>query len=427
MSYLTTIVHPLIIIRLLEHRLFTPLLKKTTTNNTRATPSISLSVSGATSNATAVPLPGPSGTQPTPTGCSVAYRMTDTKMSPSMSFTYNNIANNESTSLTPYAKKNSIAKGANVQRRKCSEGFYNLRSNEDSPASLVNSHSHASQRKHSQASINFSKNYEKSFASSYNNDSSDNYDSQGANDPNSKHSPSHNTAGASLSKKALLKDLSKRILKRVNSGHFTNNANSKKLQKPRSYSKSRKNSSVVNPAELSAQFNHRNSLSSIGQPVELTNGGACDRQTRSNTNSIDRNSHFHRDNSTPNTNDNYSLAASTGTPLDIKEFEKKLINLPTFTISDENASNCLIPNAISNTSLYTLPNAEPPIEKQSHSKRSFKSHDLNKLNGLNATTKVIFNLLFFNFIVFKQQCLTFETILKHITSIKMFCQNRILD
>jgi hypothetical protein len=28
MSYLTTIVHPLIIIRLLEHRLFTPLLKK---------------------------------------------------------------------------------------------------------------------------------------------------------------------------------------------------------------------------------------------------------------------------------------------------------------------------------------------------------------------------------------------------------------
>ena len=31
MSYLTTIVHPLILIRLLEHRLFTPLLKKTNT------------------------------------------------------------------------------------------------------------------------------------------------------------------------------------------------------------------------------------------------------------------------------------------------------------------------------------------------------------------------------------------------------------
>ena len=52
MSYLTTIVHPLIIIRLLEHRLFTPLIKKTMTDPRGAAssvnPSISLSMSGNT-------------------------------------------------------------------------------------------------------------------------------------------------------------------------------------------------------------------------------------------------------------------------------------------------------------------------------------------------------------------------------------------
>ena len=44
MSYLTTIVHPLIIIRLLQHRLFTPLLKKT---NSRAMTNNSVSLLGS--------------------------------------------------------------------------------------------------------------------------------------------------------------------------------------------------------------------------------------------------------------------------------------------------------------------------------------------------------------------------------------------
>ena len=49
MSYLTTIVHPLIIIRLLEHRLFTPLLKKTVKPRT-STNFTSLSISSASTN-----------------------------------------------------------------------------------------------------------------------------------------------------------------------------------------------------------------------------------------------------------------------------------------------------------------------------------------------------------------------------------------
>ena len=51
MSYLTTIVHPLIIIRLLEHRLFTPLLKKTVKPRTSTNyASFSLSISSAANN-----------------------------------------------------------------------------------------------------------------------------------------------------------------------------------------------------------------------------------------------------------------------------------------------------------------------------------------------------------------------------------------
>jgi hypothetical protein len=101
---------------------------------------------------------------------------------------------------------------------------------------------------------------------------------------------------------------------------------------------------------------HRNSFSSIGQAYEKEsvlasndNPNQTNRQCRSNTNSIDRNSHF-RD-----TNDNFSLQTAnqmTNSRMDIKEFQKKLINLPTFTISDE-ASACLLPNSISTLSLIS--------------------------------------------------------------------------
>ncbi len=82
---------------------------------------------------------------------------------------------------------------------------------------------------------------------------------------------------------------------------------------------------------------------------------------KSNTNSIDRNSHFKYVNSN---GDNLSItgnflqqqqqqhmSTAQQSPYDIKEFEKKLINLPTFTISDENALQALLPNAISNSSM----------------------------------------------------------------------------
>jgi hypothetical protein len=49
---------------------------------------------------------------------------------------------------------------------------------------------------------------------------------------------------------------------------------------------------------------------------------------------------------------------------DIKEFEKKLINLPTFTISDDTALGSLLPNAISTLSLY---DEKKPNEKETAS------------------------------------------------------------
>ncbi len=44
---------------------------------------------------------------------------------------------------------------------------------------------------------------------------------------------------------------------------------------------------------------------------------------------------------------------TSNSKFDIKEFEKKLINLPTFTISDEN-SYSFLPNSISSTSIATV-------------------------------------------------------------------------
>lgn len=149
MSYLSTIVHPLIIIRLLEHRLFTPLLKKST--NTRATPSVSLSMSAACSNAIA-PL--------TSSSASNSQSMQNTNHAPSNSLTSSFLRTSSqlgdpipSSSAALHHKKSlqcgpvSPGMAASAQKRKCSEGFFNVGQNE------FDRERTPTPRKHSQASI----------------------------------------------------------------------------------------------------------------------------------------------------------------------------------------------------------------------------------------------------------------------------------
>lgn len=172
-------------------------------------------------------------------------------------------------------------------------------------------------------------------------------------------SPSHHHKETST-KKTLLKDLSKRILRRVNSGNFSHSHRNQQRQEhkksiaqlkpflPGTNSKSRKGStSALQQSGVSAVLTevstctpetttatsgggggqikmlpvkdlavHRSSISSIGPPmIELSEYGhviggpkeRVERQTRSNTNSIDRNSHF-RENCSGNDSNSFIIA-----------------------------------------------------------------------------------------------------------------------
>lgn len=339
MSYLCTIVHPLIIIRLLEHRLFTPLLKKT---NSRAPTSVSLSIGNPSTLNQQTPVIQPQVTTTSTNSIKLPSSTSfpsNTQLSTQTPEQLNK--DKESTkSSSPF--RPSVASTSNYHR-KCSEGINPCLNTE-----------YTNTRKPSQVSL-FNKEptdfinenitlIKPGLSPSHN--SSSNY---------SNHSPN------SSSKTAYLKDLSKRLLKRVNSSNQFSYSNFKKSFKNVSNSKSRKNSSInnqTNEIEFSVTPSHRNSLCSLNTNNNINNGQVITelssvvesnpsqvRHSRSNTNSIDRNSHIRENMSTL---DNLSL---TGSPMDIKEFEKKLINLPTFTISDENATNCLLPSAISATSL----------------------------------------------------------------------------
>jgi hypothetical protein len=73
---------------------------------------------------------------------------------------------------------------------------------------------------------------------------------------------------------------------------------------------------------------------------------SSNRLIKSNSNSMERASKKVK-------NDTYSITSNAAnSPLDIKEFQKKLINLPTFTISDDASTQCLLPNALSTLSLF---------------------------------------------------------------------------
>lgn len=150
MSYLSTIVHPLIIIRLLEHRLFTPLLKKTT--NTRATPSVSLSMSAACSNAIApFTSSSPSNSQTIPNnqqssaGGAQQASSSGSFLKTSLGDPAPHIYHKKSLQCGPTSPAGGML--ASMQKRKCSEGYYNM-----SPSEFENDRS-PSHRKHSQASI----------------------------------------------------------------------------------------------------------------------------------------------------------------------------------------------------------------------------------------------------------------------------------
>ena len=157
--------------------------------------------------------------------------------------------------------------------------------------------------------------------------------------------------------------------------------------------------SIFNP-EPSSQQHELLKTTSNNNNISKGRSNSNIRQCRSNTNSIDRNTHqtrnrivpqhssFSTDTAAPTTfvsaasasnNTNVPVFAACATsdtfsldhqqnqhqqqqqqqqqqvinsPQEIKEFEKKLINLPTFTISDEHAASiCLLPNAISTLSL----------------------------------------------------------------------------
>ncbi|RMZ95519.1 1-phosphatidylinositol 4-5-bisphosphate phosphodiesterase epsilon-1 [Brachionus plicatilis] len=229
MSYLCTLVHPLIIIRLLEHRLFTPLLKK---SNSRKPSSFSL-----LANLKSIPT--------------------------STSFPSNNkLADSNEKALKPDHNQKVF--------RKCSEGMYERW--------------HA--RKESQLSLT---------------------DKQ-----------------QSVTKTAYLKDLSKKIMKRVNSGNQFGYSNFKKSFK---YSRVRKNSHNQNEEKTSA------SVDSLNHSPEVVSSSFAQKKcSKSNTNSLDRSCAKE----TLYLNDVHLFNQP-----DLKEMEKNLINLPTFTISDEHASNTL--------------------------------------------------------------------------------------
>jgi hypothetical protein len=118
----------------------------------------------------------------------------------------------------------------------------------------------------------------------------------------------------------------------------------------------------------SGQYHMQKRGSTAGSPSQgggASSGGNGDTATnrsRSQTNSIDRNSRLRTalpDNlSQHNNSDTLSMVMvghqtlAANSPQDLRDFQKKLINLPTFTISDEHAASiCLLPNAISNSSL----------------------------------------------------------------------------
>lgn len=220
MSYLTTIVHPLIIIRLLEHRLFTPLLKKT---NSRAATSVSFSVMGA-ANPQPVRAPlshsicvNPSANSNNIGSIAVITNMNSNSQSHLASLSNKKSPMSASTSfpnnnLVSIANEAQTAQSSNQQPDEYeSKDKMNNKMNDDVEVNYDDTKSEHN-RKNSQISLFKSSNYDKI------NDSIGFQDNLDNTTDNQKDANSLNINGQSPnSKTTYLKGLSKKILKRVNS------------------------------------------------------------------------------------------------------------------------------------------------------------------------------------------------------------------
>ena len=225
MSYLTTIVHPLIIVRLLEHRLFTPLLKKT---NSRAPTNNSISILGS--------MGASSGTGSMDAGkSSLSNSLSQpaaklTKMNSRASI-FNRSSNQETTVETPAGilKKNSkvfkhsgsaspppsiIGKNQRANRKFSQDQFPNMeylmkKSRKGSQISLNNTISNNQESKMEFVVTDMSALSTNATTAS---GLSPLHQKSSSNSNSNQHSPIN-------SKTTYLKDLSKKILKRVNSNY----------------------------------------------------------------------------------------------------------------------------------------------------------------------------------------------------------------
>ena len=256
MSYLASVVHPLIIIRLLEHRLFTPFLKKTTNSRNTVSsyhPSVSLSLvgnqnahqqtRGSTINQSASICIGGGGE-----GTSNQYSVTADKLTPSTSFPSNShllsIENNakNTSSNTPLGR-------SSMQCGKSSNAMLDVLSDEfKSGGQLYN---------HSQISLFFKKSNNNNNNKNYNDSiDNENFIITGPVSASSDRSPMHfsllnshnsqtsNVSTSSSSKKTLFKDLSKKLLKSV-SHHSHSQHQQQQQQLPPNQTKNTKSKSKV--------------------------------------------------------------------------------------------------------------------------------------------------------------------------------------
>jgi hypothetical protein len=226
MSYLASVVHPLIIIRLLEHRLFTPLLKKTPAARNATHPSVSLSMAGGpasyqvNSHSTNLQI-NPNyqhsvsisiGGHSQGGGVGGYHSNSSNKITPSTSFPSNSHlltieSGNNSSSAAMSTKNNSPMGRTSIQ---LGRSTYDPNEGGDDPHY---------QRKRSQISLFHNNRYEKSYTDSID---TDNFiitrPVTGQSGKSPMHVSSHSSStAAATSKKTLFKDLSRRLLKTVNS------------------------------------------------------------------------------------------------------------------------------------------------------------------------------------------------------------------
>ena len=249
MSYLTTIVHPLIIVRLLEHRLFTPLLKKT---NSRAPANNSVSLLGSMGASVST-----GSTDAGKSSLSSSLNQTThsklTKMNSRASIFNRNSNNDRTETPSGILKKNSkitkqsgsaspppsfIAKNQRANRKFSQDQFPNTEY-------LIKKN-----RKGSQISLNNpienDPNSKMEFVVTDINGksgNSPNHQITSSNSNSNQHSPIN-------SKSTYLKDLSKKILKRVNSNYSSR--------------KSKKSNSNSNSSS-----HHKNRLNSLVNEISL--------------------------------------------------------------------------------------------------------------------------------------------------------------